>query len=439
MSFKQISKVSFLSKVVLAASVAMTLSTVSHAAVWETTRQWDDAAEQEFGIWIRNLKMDIFKNPSSPYHDIATDCAHAAYTLRIIFASEHGLPIKLESTPDVDLSNDNPQFDSQPTQIAKVRRFIGLMKMHKNTDTLVDDTYPIAINRKTVHSGALFLNPANPGKDVPLSYRAGHVYYIQDVYDNGMVKYMSSTVPEAVRDLEPRYGITFAPFGTDGGYRAWKRPNTTVQPGESLEQFKFAHWFPKAYLHRGSMGSLWVRWQAEIVNRLARREMTVKEKMAYIIENVRAIVKERNFLVQSGWKLYQTKYHGNQCLSKADYDDYSTPTRDVKLQNELSDLREVASIVAQSTFSWSGGGDVASVFAQYKFEVMPGKTVDLNQLYDTFMTDKTLVISEPEHSPAVRWGLAAQGKWPCPNRAKEYFGHEHLNQQQQPSNKEKPD
>jgi hypothetical protein len=211
---------SVLAKAVLASSVGLILSlpTVSHAAVWDTTRQWDDAADQEFGLWIKNLNMDIFMNPSSPYKGIATDCAHAAYTLRIIFASEHGLPIKFEGAPaGVDLSNENTQFDKLDTTLEKVRRFIGLMKMHRNTDSLVEDTYPIAINRKTVRSGAMFLNPQNNGKGVPLSYRAGHVYYIQDVYDNGMVKYMSSTVPEAVRDLEPRYGITFAPFGTDGG------------------------------------------------------------------------------------------------------------------------------------------------------------------------------------------------------------------------------
>ncbi|MGZ3694812.1 MAG: hypothetical protein ACXWQO_11595, partial [Bdellovibrionota bacterium] len=250
---------------------------------------------------------------------------------------------------------------------------------------------------------------------VPVTYRAGHVYYVQNVYENGMIRLISSTVPEMVRDLQPRVEIVFAPFTKDGGYRAWKRIGSDIRPGQSEMQFSLARWTPNGYRN----GSLWQRWHDAVRKKLALRRATTAEEFAGALENVKGYIKERTNLVQASWNVYQKQYRGQSCMRKDDYDSYSTPTRDVKIQSELEILRT-------ATVNAVGEEGVHQRFAQYKFQVTKNASVDLNQLWNTFETETVLAISEPEHSPEVRWGLATQERWPCPKRAKQYVGGENI-------------
>lgn len=389
----------------------------ARADVWETKRQWDDQADEDFGRWIQKLPMDIFTSSSSSYKGISTDCAKAVYVLRILFAYEHGLPVNF--TSGRGLSNDNKSFDQYPEGLPRLMKFISFARSHVDTRSLVHDSYPVKINRRFVRSGAIFLHPAT--KDAPITYQAGHVYYIQDVYENGMVRYFSSTVPSAVRDLQPRIDITFAPFGKSGGFRAFKRPNSHEQPGfDDVDQFSLANWRPNGWHD----GNLWVKWSKAIRRRLQLRAATVDEELRAKIENVDGYIKERSHLVERSWRVYQSRYRGQACMSDSDYDSYSTPTRDVKIQNELIDLRAAAvNYLVARTGTWSQPS-LAGLFARYHWEVLPGVKVDLNHLWTTFETRVVLAISEPEHSPEVRWGLRAQDAWPCPKHKGQYKGSE---------------
>ncbi len=390
----------------------------ARADVWTANNVWDDAAEAKFGQWIKSLPMDVFSRPDSPYYGIATDCAEAVYTLRTIFSYENKLPVHFNNYEGKNLTNNNKDFDAVPEGTARLRKFINFVKAHTDTATLTADTYPIEINRTYLKAGAVFLHPES-GKSVPITYRSGHVYYIQDVEQNGMIRYFSSTVPAMVRDLQTRVDIDFAPMNKTGGYRAWKRPQSGAgQPGFSEEQFTFANWRPNAY----GDGDLWDAWQKVIRRRMQLRKATLHEEVEAKVENVKGYMKERNNLVQMGWRVYQSKYlrRGLKCMDDADYDDYSTPTRDVKIQSELIDLQTAVTNLLNSA---QGSGQLRQdVFASYKFEVMPGMTVDANELWNTFETDTVIAISEPEHSPEVRWGLKqiSIDQWPCPERRKQY-------------------
>ena len=390
---------------------------VARADVWETKKQWGDSDDLAFGQWIKALPLDVFTAADSRYKGISTDCAKAVYVLRMIFAYENGLPVNFATHKGLRLSNDNKDFDHLPAGLPRLMKFMSFVKQHVDTRTLVYDSYPVKIDRQFVRSGAIFLHPHT--QDAPITYQAGHVYFIQDVYENGMVRYFSSTVPSAVRDLQPRIDITFAPFAKTGGFRAWKRPYSNEQPGfDDVDQFSLAKWRPNAWRD----GRLWTKWAQAIRRRLQLRVATVEEELNAKIENLDGYVKERTQLVERSWSFYQRKYKGLECMNASDYDAYSTPTRDVKIQNELMDLKYAAvNYLMSTTGTWSEQA-IQELFSRYQWQVLSGVSVDLNHLWTTFETKVVLAISEPEHSPEVRWGLQPQGAWPCPERAKQYRG-----------------
>lgn len=396
-------------------------ASAARADVWTTTRSWTDAEDKGFSDFIRTVPLDVFTRQDSPWRGIATDCSKAVYVLRTIYAYQRGLPIQFSNRSRVNLSNTSKEFDAIPEGPKRLSKFINLLRQHVNTETLVDDTYPVAVNRQTVKAGSIYLHPQQP-KDVPLTYRSGHVYYIQDVLANGMIRYISSTVPMMVRDLQPRLDIVFAPFNVDGGFRAWKRPDSNLKPGESSMQFQLAGWTPNRYRDT----KFWKAWQKEVRTRLQTREATLEEEFKAAVFNVEGYIKERIHLVNRGWNLYQSKYKSAACMNEQDYDDYSTPTRDVKIQSELSYLRRAAVKYLESQGESSPYQAIPYLFEKYSYEVLPGQKLDMNDLWKTFQSAKVLAISEPEHSPKVRWGIEPQTHWPCPDRAKQYVGGENV-------------
>lgn len=389
----------------------------AHAKVWQTENQWSDAYEQRFSEFIRTIDTNIFmrSRESSKWGQLLTDCADAAYTLRIIFAYENKLPVSFD-TWDGIFTNNSTAFDEYESGTTRVRRFIARVNYNTDTKTIVRDTYPIAIQRGILRAGTLFVH-AQGGSDVPLTYRAGHVYYIQDVPDNGIIRYMSSTVPAAVRELDIRNGIQFAPMRDNGGYRNWKWPDSESRPNYSTEQFQMGGWVKDSYRDM----KVWVSWQKAIVQRVRTRAATNAEELNAMLENVQLVVHNRVAVVDQGWAFYRSNYSTGQCMNGSDYDDHSTPTRDVKIQVELRNFEAAA-----RKYVNAGNGNIGSLYKQIKFRIMDGIEVDVNQLKRTFLTETALSISEPEHSREVRWGLQAQGRWPCPERAKAYVGGENI-------------
>lgn len=383
------------------------------AAVWETTRAWSAQAEAEFGEWIRTVPLDIFNNPRSRYDGIATDCADAAYALRIIFAWERGLPVRFQNSDE--FSNRTSKFDSERDGLARLKKFIHHVRRSTSTSTLVRDTYPVEISRAFIRPGAMFLH-ASSGAGVPVTYRSGHVYYLRDVRENGMITYVSSTVPTMIRDLAPRMGIQFAPLERNSGYRVWAWPDSSARPGSSEMQFSLGGWRPKSY----GDGQLWMNWQEAVQSRIRTRRITVEENFEAASQNLRSALVERARAVRKGWEVYQRKYRAGSCMSDKDYDDHSTPTRDVKIQSELQLFQNAARKLA------GAGPRLNEIYRSFRIEVLPGVSINFLEAWEAFMTIRALEISEPEHTPLVRWGLEKQGRWPCPHRAKQYVGGDQI-------------
>ncbi|MBX3018025.1 MAG: hypothetical protein KF767_09055 [Bdellovibrionaceae bacterium] len=397
----------------------------ARADVWPTENRWSEAYERRFAEFIRNLDLQIFEKTTGDWGRIPTDCADAAYALRIIFAYENRLPVSFR-TWNGTMTNATSEFDGEKDPVKRVRRFMAKVNNSTNTRSLVNDTYPVAIRAGVLRPGVMFLHPQGDS-ETPLTYRAGHVYYLQNVRENGIIRFISSTVPAAIRSLDPRNGIIFTPMERDGGYRAWVWPDSSDRPNYSEEQFQIGEWRPRAYRD----GSAWHRWARAVEQRIRSREPTPEEGIRANLENLTIVVQNRAKAVVTGWKFYQENYNPGQCMNERDYSSYSTPTRDVKVQVELQYFRNAA-IRYVNSMGNDWGRDEASRMEQFnrkvEFEVLPGVKANVNDLNRAFLTETTLHISEPEHAPEVRWGLREQGRWPCPQRAKNYVGGERAGQ-----------
>ena len=439
--------------------------TAAQAAVWETKVSWNDAAENKFSQFIANFPLDAFTNPKSPYNGIRTDCADAAFTLRILFAAENGLPVdfatldydKTTKKP-YDLSNATTRFDNITDAGKRLRAFIQFVNNYTDTASLPANTYPVKINSRWIRPGTMFLHAPFAGtKDqakqqhVPFSYLDGHVYYLSKVQTNGLVTYMSSTVPAAIRNLSARQGIFFAPADMRSGYRAWKWPNVDEKqmPGFSNEQFSGSQfgWFAHGYEN----ATLWSNWQENIQARIRNREMTSEEKYLASANNFKAALMERGTAVIEGWKFYKAHYPQGGCMDAHDYDNHSTPMRDKRIQLELQRYQAAAEEYVNSgnyhqDFSglsfWAPERNMPALEVlerSFKIQVLPDHpAMNFKQIENTFMTQTVVEISEPEHSPEVRWGFVSQGRWVCPDRAKQYKGGENVGRQRPAANPQRP-
>lgn len=444
---------------------SMIVSTTAQAVVWQDTETWNEAQEQKFDRWIEQLPLDIFADRKSPWYGISTDCADAVYALRIIFAYENKLPVQFRIKDFPFLNNRTDRFDKgrdgkELDEMTRVRRFINSVSYHTNTRTLIQDTYPIAVRRGSVAPGAMFAHPES-GRETPVSYRPGHVYYVQEVLPNGVIKYISSTVPTMVRKLTPRWGIHFAPLFQKSGFRRWIWPQfqneQSKMPSYDANGNRFAGWSEKQF-NNDRMKSA---WQAQLEVRLrtpGQRGATSRERVGYAAQNVEFALLERANIVQTGWSIFSRKYQkkadarGRICMDKGEYDNYSTPTRDKKIQYELSLMRAaIRRYFDEGHHPCPGRGwspdslecrniGLSNILRSHKVEVIPARVrngvklpavvKDFEYIQNLFNSARepeyfryaALWISEPEHSPEVRWGLEPLTECPCPHRMHEYKG-----------------
>lgn len=433
-----------------ALSLPFIVGSVAQAAVWQTTNSWNAQREREFGKYINELPLDYFNLPGTPYYNIPTDCADAAYALRIIFAAERGLPVDFYNHEGLDLSNSTTEFDHIADDHERLLKFIRLVRLKTDTGTLITETYPIAINRQSVMPGTMLLH--SPKKEMkngvdwtPPVLASNHVFYVQNVSESGLVTYISSTVPVAVRNMNVRNGYVYAPFNTKSGYRAWKWPGTLHDPLESRlngseEQFTLANWVSAIFATKPTVvegrKAMWAQdkaWSDVVRSRLqgagAGRAIDPVEELKAVMGNIDNGINDRINVVLDGWNAYQSKYGGQGCMSEEDYDGYSTPTRDTRIQTELAYLPAAAMRYLKSKRISPTASSLARLYSNYKYQIAPGKIISLNEILSAFKGRKALSISEPEHSPAIRWGLAeykSSREWPCPHRAKKYLGGENF-------------
>lgn len=376
--------------------------TMAEAAVWQTTQEWDVHWEARYQEWVsREWDKNFFLRPGGLMEGSQVDCADAVYTMRAYFASLNGLPFAIKDPTtrraEAVISNSMSRWDSQP-QLERVRRFIKLLYSVGSTATLPNDSYPTAIGPATLHAGSFILTD-----------RANH--------HSWTIRLFSQTgIPHLIYASRPAKPILFErkdypsmsfvfPNGiraeTNAGFRNFRYPEDIGRPvhevpGFSLEQYDISP--------RGFMRSVQKRMQNVAETHEARVSRLLVDACSGVSERVEAV----RLGVARNLEL------GSTCMNATEYDDHSTPSRDSRLKASLEDLaasyqeglnaRALSSEMAAKLKSVVSGAGPANASMPCAFEVSPGKTLSLGQVYKAIIADK--LSNNPHDTLEMRWGLA---------------------------------
>lgn len=311
-------------------SIAL-LSSSAHAAVWPTTNRWDTNWESKYAKWVKiSWKLDVFQNPKSPYSGVNPDCADTVYSMRAIFASQNGLPFAVvdPSTQKSILSNEMSKFDSQPAGAPRTKAFLKWLYNVLATNTLPNDTYPMAITRDTVHAGALML-----------AKESKHSYTVKDIRDTGVPVLYYSTQANRGNLKErswPSVGYLFSKgIKQPSGFRYFRQPEDLLKPvwqidGYSEEQYQYS---PQ-------------RWVGAMQAKLASRQESASEAVKRQMDDACQLTTTRIDLVNEA--AAKNVAIGSRCMNAQEYDDLSTPSRDGQTKAAFQDLAATISRAKQN-------------------------------------------------------------------------------------------
>lgn len=388
------------------------------AAVWRATAAWDEAAEQRYSQWVeRRFHADFFYR-DSPYAGIATDCADAAYGMRIAFAFEQSLPFRIRR-PDGPgfITQETGRFDHLPEGLPRLRAFMDWVMVQTGTGTLANDTYPVRIDREQIRPGIIYLG-----------WRT-HAMQIVALEPTGVVRYLASTAPRAVRPMRAILG--FPPMvpadpragGHGDGFRRFRQPQDYgrpehLLPGYGLEQFEQARHLQRETLAYYEWMQSRLAIAPEPVAQLARRTMFALCAITYDRANA---VDEAQAL------LAELRRSGRRRMTAAEIDDHSTPTRDRLLLRAFEHLQEIAARpdwpavsgryrtfvdlltgrlapehvgwVRESLLGWCDVG---------RLDGGPGRPMDLLEVRTRLQAGR--MSADPQASRAERWGIAGESR-----------------------------
>ncbi len=291
-----------------------------HAAVWKSTHKWDQAAEKDYQLWVKNnWTEDFFMNDKQPlYYKLSHDCADATYLMRVIYAYEKKLPFVIHNAHKKGrlITNKMRSWDKLPKQ-QRIRKFMEYIADVTSTKTLRHDTYPIALN--DLKPGDLYVAPGV------------HSYQIVNITDTGVAEVMASTTPKAPRFLSriasfPFYVPEDRKHKSDG-YRRFIQPQNIrkakhKQPRYSAEQYKIA----------ADVRYNYVSFTDVIARRLGKRPERTAEKTLRLLIALCMYANDRSVYVYDAlWHLQEMKKKGRHCMNRSEYDNYSTPSRDKRL------------------------------------------------------------------------------------------------------------
>ncbi len=289
--------------------------------VWRAENTWDDVWEKRYQHWVKNnWTEEFFMDEKKPiYYKFSHDCADAVYAMRLIFSYEYKLPFVIHnpSKRGKTISNGKTRWDKYSEE-KRVRKFLDYVANVTSTRTLARDTFPIALD--DIKPGDIYAAP-----DV-------HSYQVVNVTDTGVAEVMSSTTPKAPRFLDripsfPFYVPEDIKRETDG-YRRFIQPKNIrksikKQPGYNNEQYKIAAAVKHDY----------VRFTDIIASALGKKKEEIDAKTLRLMIAMCMYANDRSVYVYDAlWKLQEMKKKGRKCMTRSEYNNYSTPSRDRRLK-----------------------------------------------------------------------------------------------------------
>lgn len=377
------------------------------AAVWTNTQNWTPEWENKYQEWVKTeWNRDYFTKPG-PYQNLVLDCADAVYAMRLVFSSLNGLPFAMKDPtggPGI-ISNDMSRFDKL-SQNEKLRSFLQLVFTIGSTASLPNDSYPVAVNRKSITSGVFLLTDK----------KSHHSWTVKYISETGIPFLIFASRPAKTVFYErfeyPSIPFTF-PMGIlaerHAGFRAFRtkeqlKLNVWEVPGYSLEQYQI----PEKV------------WISTMTKRLQLRQETAEGKLQRVLNEACKGSNERAEIVRQGVALNEKI--GSRCMNSQEYDDYSTPNRDARMKATFEDLAISLADYEQEAKSNSDRSQEAKflntdLYLNAKAVVLGGTesasycsvvmgeelTMSLREVYLASMEDR--MSNNPHDSLRMRWGL----------------------------------
>ncbi len=320
--------------------IVLLMSISSFSAVWENENNWNLDWEKKYRQWVlEDFKSDIYSK--GKYKGIITDCADAVYAMRAIFAFENKLPFVISNTlggRSTTLHNETTAFDDIEDDKDRLKAFINNLGHIVGTLSLAHhDTFPVNVNHISPGDSYVTVNPDS----------SRHAYIIKGILETGYFDLLSSTVPRGVRNLLRKFGSPTPLFSeTPFGFRRFKWPEhlDSIEPeiseelGYGLDQYEILERYGSGFFN-------------QVTRIIRQRSETIKNEIERVLKNVENQLKSRVEIVKESIK-YQEEIEG-RCMSAAEYDSYSTPSRDKRIINALDQLGQ----------SWIKAKDAGNAFA----------------------------------------------------------------------------
>lgn len=358
--------------------------------VWEVKHQWTQEWERKFANWVsENLTKDFYVK-----HNIETDCADVAFSLRWIFARINGLPAANSLAATGKLFTQ----DSMKEEWKNLKRsenwredevfMSALLYILRNayTGTLNKDTYPIELNKETFLVGTIHLD-------------GGHTMIISEInYDDqtkAPIMKLSSTVPAAVRELfEQVMSDGVITDKKDGGLVRMRWPikvngHWELMPKKSMEFYSEEQY---ADIFVGDEGS----FTLALVKRLGI-EFNPSAILEKGLESIKSALNTRVTIVEEGFNFCSQ----NNCEEGTfNYEEHSTPTRDGRIAKQFKELKNMS--FEFSEFDPDLPEKLEEQLEKRSFEVL-GVTNSLKH-YEILFSEN-MISHHPDDEVGMRWGV----------------------------------
>lgn len=417
----------------------LTLSLSTFAEVWTATNTWNADREKQYSAWVqKNWGKDFFARKENPdgtaniFQGLRVDCADTVYSARVIFSYLHSLPFVMNDASGGKklISNSMTRWDSR-SEKERIRNFLFLVYNIVSTKSMPNDTYPVKVSRETITPGSIILTVE----------KNHHSWIIKNIFPTGIPHLVFNSTVGAYSSLIlqerkswPNGDWVFegdvTPKG-NGGVRYWRKESELKLP-----VWKVTGYSEEQYAIKPG------KWKYDLQKVLQKSEESSQQTAIRLIENICADIQQRVDAVKESEAFLKST--GYQCMSEADFDNYSTPSRDRRLADEIIFLRNFVkglvrdrSEISLDEKTWKQlkvvfpqlDADVATESQNQKRSLASSaslcrtkhysrgenveKSVDLAEIKRRLFTNR--LSSNPNHPPEIRFGEDVPVKNNCPS------------------------
>lgn len=300
---------------------------LTQSTLWTVTEQWNWDWELRYTEWVKATIDRAFWTR----YGIATDCADVALSARWIFARIHGLPAAnhLITGHWFTYRSVKPEWETLPTapewyNDQKFMAALDYLLSQAFTHSLLEDSYPVAINAQALLPGGYHLHIFDD---------TGHTQFISLVGtqpDQVPMVTLNSTVPREVRDLAEHVFFDREAKSPDWGFMRMRWPvwiDDVVQLVEPQNMpFYSEEQFDPNFI-QGGRSDFW----EEVFYRLnPQADLNMLTERSLV--QVRELFLARIPVVEKGWQICSQ----TPCLQGTlEWEAWSTPSRDQRIANAI--------------------------------------------------------------------------------------------------------